>query len=119
MATTDHPIIERICSTCKLAKPLEAFHRSNRRLIGRQRICKTCTAIRSAVRLYGLTWEQATELRARTHCEICGSEARLDIDHDHETGRVRGVLCRRCNLGLGFLENDNFLTKAVAYLARH
>jgi len=53
-------------------------------------------------------------------CSICKSECdkgRLAIDHDHKTGKVRGLLCRNCNLGLGnFLDNTSLLEAAVLYL---
>jgi hypothetical protein len=71
---------------------------------------------------YGLTPEQVVDMRA-VGCAICGrstSEGRwgnLHIDHDHKTGRVRGVLCSECNHGLGkFKDDPGLLRKAVAYL---
>lgn len=39
-------------------------------------------------------------------CEICGSTDKISIDHDHKTGKVRGVLCYRCNVSLGFMNED-------------
>lgn len=119
MATTDHPSIERICYRCKLPKPLDAFHRDGKRTGGTQRECKLCCSIRSAVRLYGITWEQAADFRARTECDICGPATYLVIDHDHETNQVRGVLCQSCNLGVGAIERPGFLDKAVNYLELH
>jgi len=58
-------------------------------------------------------------------CPICDTEIDLTrtkshIDHNHETGVIRGVLCNTCNMGLGlFYENRNLLLKAVAYLDKH
>ena len=56
-------------------------------------------------------------VRAGGCCEICGSSEELHIDHDHSTGAVRGVLCPRCNQGLGqFKDNRDSLLRAVIYL---
>lgn len=54
-------------------------------------------------------------------CFICSrippNNVSLDIDHDHETGELRKLLCRRCNLGLGyFLDDPKLLRSAAAYL---
>ncbi|MBW1743926.1 MAG: endonuclease VII domain-containing protein [Deltaproteobacteria bacterium] len=61
-------------------------------------------------------------------CAICGDPEtnqrngrtiRLSIDHDHETGQVRGLLCVRCNTGLGlFGDNIEVIQKVVDYLSR-
>lgn len=59
-------------------------------------------------------------------CAICGKEetrktkygqvARLSVDHCHESGRVRGLLCQSCNVKLGSLSDPQWLTKALGYL---
>jgi hypothetical protein len=63
---------------------------------------------RHVTREYGITPEQHAELEARhgPGCWLCGRvpERRRAIDHDHTTGRVRGLLCTRCNTVLGWLE---------------
>lgn len=52
-------------------------------------------------------------------CAICGRVTKLVVDHDHETNRVRGLLCSTCNTGLGKLgDNVENLRKAIVYLER-
>lgn len=80
---------------------------------------------RLTVRQYGDMLEQQGGV-----CAICGKPetnvvgisgkaSRLAIDHCHDTGKVRGLLCMRCNTGLGkFYDNKDMLRKAVAYLDR-
>jgi len=55
-------------------------------------------------------------------CAICNktSEKKLSVDHCHDSGKIRGLLCDRCNHGLGnFKENINFMFKAIEYLECH
>lgn len=63
--------------------------------------------------VYGITFEDYDEMLARQHgcCKICfkpftAFKIRLAIDHCHATGRVRGLLCKRCNTGAGFFDDD-------------
>lgn len=74
-------------------------------------------------RKYGISIEQYDEMLRRQGgvCAICRGKQNakwkhFDVDHDKATGRVRGLLCRRCNTGLGYLENSTFSGKAKAYL---
>lgn len=57
-------------------------------------------------------------------CAICGetnaSGRDLSVDHDHETGEIRQLLCSNCNTGIGLLkDNPELLIKASAYLMKH
>ena len=75
-------------------------------------------------RLYGLTpelWD--VMFRGQDgRCPICGRRLTNTtvVDHDHETGKVRGLLCSRCNSGLGMFEdNIRLLARAIVYLEEH
>lgn len=63
---------------------------------------------------------QALETRAGGCCEICGRERPLHIDHDHQTGDVRGLLCISCNTALGKLgDTVEGLMRAIRYLSKY
>lgn len=70
---------------------------------------------------FNLTYEEywAMLLKQEGFCAICDSGwgQRLKVDHDHVTGKVRGLLCNACNIGLGKLGDQlKSLRKAVRYL---
>lgn len=68
---------------------------------------------------YGVTREQYTALLNEQdgHCACCISTKNLSVDHDHETGRVRGILCKDCNTSLGFIkESIPTLQNLIEYL---
>lgn len=71
---------------------------------------------------YGITIAEYDELfeRQNGNCAICGLPEimrRLSVDHNHETGEVRGLLCATCNLLIGNAkENADILLKAIDYL---
>lgn len=71
----------------------------------------------------GMTPELYAETLASQdgHCAICSSAPktrRLDTDHDHRTGAVRGLLCHRCNRALPTWVTADWLRAATAYLER-
>jgi Recombination endonuclease VII len=73
--------------------------------------------------LYGISVEEYAALLAAQHdvCAICKKKdrKRLSVDHCHDTRTVRGLLCTKCNLGLGYFDDDpERLRAAIAYLKR-
>lgn len=53
-------------------------------------------------------------------CAICGAISTLFVDHDHATGKVRGLLCCACNTALGMLrDSQSVMRAAAAYMERH
>lgn len=132
---------EKRCTDCKVVKPLEEFVRSKKRADGRGRQCRPCHTARQRayvaknkaavnerrqLRAYGITqadYEAALE-RQGGRCGICRCSEpddprneRWQIDHDHETGEVRGLLCGKCNRGLSqFNDDPALLVAALGYL---
>jgi hypothetical protein len=85
--------------------------------------------------VYSMSLEQYKALydAAGGKCQVCAVEiapehsagaiqdgVKRNVDHDHDTGRIRGLLCPRCNRGLGYLGDDltNYV-RAARYLERH
>ena len=73
---------------------------------------------------YGITVEDYNNMFTSQNgeCKICQThqkdlKKRLAVDHCHETGKVRGLLCQKCNLGIGHLNDSvSLLEKALSYL---
>lgn len=90
------------------------------RLARRQATNRACT-IKSR---YGITVETYEKMLVDQGgvCAICkkacNTGKRLSVDHDHDTGKVRGILCQRCNRGIGHFKSIEDLESAVSYLKR-
>ena len=103
------------CSECGKGKRLKTHT-----------LCSECNSIRIAMSAYNITKEEATDLRAQDHCDACGrskeeaaTERSFHIDHCHEGGHVRGVLCSYCNTALGMMLDDPIrIRKLEMYLNR-
>ena len=82
---------------------------------------------RSLQRMYGITLEQYNMmlLQQRFKCALCESEdpggrGRFHVDHCHDTGKVRALLCHYCNTALGsFRDDPELMEKAASYLRAH
>jgi len=112
-----------ICVRCGIDRPAERFE-------PRRRTCRTCVnADARATRQrtysserqrwydYRLT-QPACETMVETQggqCAICSRvPTKLVVDHDHRSGRIRGLLCGPCNLGLGHLRDQPVLCERAA-----
>ncbi|MEV6579128.1 endonuclease VII domain-containing protein [Streptomyces sp. NPDC051582] len=111
------------CLGCGEAKPQSEWHRNSAASDGLATRCKACRAIGNRVghlkRAYGITEAERDEMIAMQGgvCCICLTAPAVHVDHCHETGRVRGVLCLNCNMGLGLLkENPDRIRRAIQYL---
>lgn len=79
-------------------------------------------------RRYGISYDVCKELFTKQNgkCAICNEKKEdinmngLHIDHNHKTGKIRELLCRRCNIVLGHIENNLDLLKSMLdYIEKH
>jgi hypothetical protein len=77
-------------------------------------------------RKFGLSAEEYDRMLQEQNgvCAICGMKCKtgfnLAVDHNHDTGKIRGLLCKNCNTALGLLkENPENMLKAIEYLRQH
>jgi hypothetical protein len=115
------------CKTCGEEKALPLFGKHKDRKLGLADSCKICRNEKAILDRHGLTKPQkeAMLIAQDYRCAICGchqSEINhiLAVDHCHKTGKIRGLLCPECNLGIGkFEDNPEYLKSAVEYLKKH
>jgi hypothetical protein len=130
------PAGHRWCPDCQSIKPLEEFPRNRSGSGGYGGYCKPCHNAKGKatyVRLYGSTREY--HLRRRYGIGVADFDAMVEaqggtcatcpgdpehVDHDHETGLVRGILCFNCNQALGNVrDNVTVLRSLASYLVQH
>jgi len=114
---------EHKCSHCQEIKSADNFYTTkNNNGERRMRVCLNC---RKNYRKKSLDYYEQKIAEQNGLCAICGVDEvehgrRFSIDHDHNTGKFRGLLCVRCNFGIGyFKDNPNTMTKAIQYLRTH
>lgn len=109
------------CPRCGDEKSMDEFHVNTNAADGCTGWCKRCQKDHKLRKTYGITVSEYERMSADQDaaCCICGeTEALLVVDHDHDTGDIRGLLCRACNRGIGMLSDDpKLLTRATAYLS--
>lgn len=129
-----------LCNRCGEVLPLSDFYKQPNRKRGVAAYCKACNyivnranpKIRTGLvrshfkRRYGMTLEERAAMIAEQdgRCSICAdpftTTRSTHLDHDHTTGNLRAVLCRRCNLTLGFAHDDpDLLRKMADYIEYH
>jgi hypothetical protein len=120
----------RECRTCSLMKEQKEFHRISRGKATTQPDCRQCRSdyefARGLMRNYGMTVAEYNDLLEQQNhcCDCCGRhkslfKRRLHVDHNHETGEIRALLCTICNPLIGYAQEDiEMLEKAGAYLRK-
>ena len=104
------------CRACGGAKEDQTLQHCNK--------CRRRVRSNTLKHIYGITVEEYEEIAAHQNhvCWICREEEktkrrRLHVDHDHKTGEIRGLLCVKCNSGLGgFRDSPELLERAIEYL---
>lgn len=123
---------QKQCRRCGVTKPTTEYNRDNTRARdGLHSYCRECNKARALIytriKRYGVTPEMYAEMVKRQggRCAICGTDQptrsgrsrQWHVDHNHETGKVRGLLCESCNHGLGRFRDSVFrLESAIRYL---
>lgn len=114
------------CKSCLEFLKLESFHSQKSGVGGVRSECKACCLRRTRAVKYRIDIDEKLESQ-RYKCAVCGKEIGLSchVDHDHSCCPglktcglcVRGLLCSKCNQGLGFFDDDTeLMLKAICYL---
>lgn len=120
------------CQRCNEHKDKESFYKCKRNPDGLENRCKKCCQQRSRnneiKRRYGINQSDYEKILKSQDgkCAICEKNnidseevRRLSIDHCHETGKIRGLLCSNCNFAIGLMEDDPVILKrAINYLEK-
>lgn len=126
------------CPKCNKEKPLSEFNKDNKTAYKIAVYCRECNTEKGKLRYknyrnnhkssqlksnFNITLEQYNEMLANQNgkCAICGGvengNRMMCVDHCHTTSKVRGLLCSKCNFGLGnFKDNIQLLKNAINYL---
>jgi hypothetical protein len=116
--------VTKKCSKCDIVKPLRGFYAEKRVNSGTVARCKACIKEDNLNRVllkHNLTKDDYNKMLSDQNelCAICHVDEgkTLCIDHDHVTNKVRGLLCNRCNKGLGLLGDSlDSINSALSYL---
>jgi hypothetical protein len=142
--TLTQPLISKKCNHCLETKPLAEFYKNRANKDGLQKRCKPCQSAATFAskikagkeltdyrqhstqlkRKYGITPDSYADMLTTQDgkcaiclCNQCSTGRRFAVDHDHKTGKIRGLLCAECNTALGkFNDEIERLKSAIRYL---
>ena len=134
---------QKYCTKCSTTKPITEYWKNKSSKDGLQGWCKPCWQVVTNSKLKGVDREKYLRMRRSGHlkrkygvtadeydsmllkqggvCAICKNKPdikHMAVDHNHETGAVRGILCENCNRAIGLLyDNKAYLQSAIDYLS--
>jgi len=99
---------------CGQVKSIDEFYVKDRSTGRRDAKCKACRIIHQREKTLGVTQDEYLSMftKQQGRCGICDSRLyskrykAFAVDHDHKTGRIRGLLCTNCNTAIGLLRDD-------------
>ncbi|MEU6313830.1 endonuclease VII domain-containing protein [Streptomyces sp. NPDC047014] len=113
----------KLCRLCGEVKPHSEWHKNASASDGLSTRCKACRAVLARAghlkRSYGITEAERESMIVAQGgvCAICRTAPPEHVDHDHQTGKVRGVLCFSGNAALGqFKDRPDVIRRAAAYV---
>ena len=123
----DNKITSRYCSCCGTLQTIDNFGKDCTSKYGYSSFCKICKRLKALnfnKYKYKINYDIYNKMLIKqgNKCSICNlsfsdKKIKPHIDHNHTTGKVRGILCSKCNIGIGQLkENINILYNAIKYL---
>lgn len=109
---------EKQCTKCNRLLKYSEFNKNNYSLDGVSSCCKRCQVL-IKYNLTTIDYEKLAE-QQNYKCAICNTKEKLHVDHNHKTGKVRALLCTKCNIAIGaFKEDIEILENAKIYLQHH
>jgi len=121
------------CSKCRVWKLPEAFSKNKNQTTGLNYACRECMAAHTQKwnlpAKYKITPEKFEQMliEQNNSCACCGTQfdkngkrmGRAHIDHNHQTGEVRGLLCGLCNMAAGKIKDSSALAQRLADYLKH
>lgn len=117
-------MLNKKCSVCNELKLTSDFYENKKNKTGYNACCKFCDRKRKLKYTLGISVQEFNDLiiKQNNKCCICNKELihsknKTHVDHDHLTGKIRGVLCISCNLVIGHAKDSvETLESAIKYL---
>jgi len=116
----------KTCVHCKKKKKKTEFFENPGHIDCFDSRCKECRRLSYVKQSHGVLENEYKSLinKQGNKCAICGNDFKnakdINVDHDHDTGNVRGLLCFSCNTGMGKFKDDIvLLKKVIGYLESH